>query len=323
MTDQPKERPLAKKAHEIFSREGTNYLTAEVGYFYYDYSNLAKDTEKELKNTTLQVRTLWAQSLANVIRIGSYLQHIKDDVLEYGVFTEWLKEEFEEPGFFTHYSARNFMNTYLLSLKYGGMHKLKPLSLHTLYTIARRSVPEEAQREIIGRSEKGESLTRQQIQQIISNHKGKTKKAKQKFFDTQATQAISINAENSDVNTNETSQITKSIPVISALNDDDVKQLPSEIEKLTLTNGSVIGVLTSPYHIRYAIDVAEAYDLLYYWNVVILQQKTGYPEDYIFHGTYDSLVIFYKDYINQPKQKIKDQFSSLEEARIALQGLAG
>jgi hypothetical protein len=179
MTAKKRDTIIKHQTKGIFDRPGSAHLMEESYSLRYDYRHLDKETSKQLKDQTIQIRTLYTQSLNNVIQIGKFLYNVKYNVLSRGEYLAWLKSEFEEPGYFSHDTASNFINAYLMcekfGKKYGGIDKLKPLNLNTIYVMSRRSVPDSAQEEIIDRIQEGESLKRDQVQKIIRQHKFKQK----------------------------------------------------------------------------------------------------------------------------------------------------
>lgn len=179
MTAKKRDSIIKHQTKGIFDRPGSAHLMEESYSLRYDYGHLDKETSKQLKDQTIQIRSLYTQSLNNVIQIGKFLCNVKYKVLSRGEYLAWLKSEFEEPGYFSHDTASNFINAYIMcekfGNKYGGIDKLKPLNLHTIYVMSRRSVPDSAQEEIIDRIQNGEGLKRDHVMKIIRQHKLKQK----------------------------------------------------------------------------------------------------------------------------------------------------
>lgn len=304
-----KESVISKRTAELFSKEGSSYLPEEIGNFYYSYDNLEKHVGRELKNVTLQVRTLYGQTLANAIKIGKYLDYVQHHVLERGEWINWLIKEFEEPGYFTHHTGRNFINCYYLSLEYGGLEKLKPMTLSTLYNIARKGVSEEAKREVIERSEKGERLNKKQVQNIIAKHK----KREKKVGDNTEKDSFAYGLPQSESELED-----KCVPLFKM---DDKSDLNEKLSECPFIFGDVIGIqFETPMNIPYILEICRAKGLTYYWTMVI-DRANSYNQDFVFESCYEGIMVFYMGHIDLPSKKVKDYTRDLEEAKKELSKL--
>lgn len=165
-----------KHVKEIFNRPRAFHLKEQASDLHYDYERRIASEEKRsyLKNATIQVRTLHAQSIGNVVEMGRYLEHVQNDILNHGEYMAWLKEEFEKNGYFSADSASNYRNAYALAQKFG-LDKIKSLKLSYIYIVGRHTVPEEAQAEVIEKASRGELKTKKEIYDIILHHKQEKK----------------------------------------------------------------------------------------------------------------------------------------------------
>ena len=322
-----KESVIQKQAKGIFNRPGSSHLLEESYSLNYNYEYLDKETSKQLKDQTVQIRTLYTQSLNNVISIGKFLYNIKYNVLETGEYGNWLRSEFEEPGYFTHDTASNFINAYVIcekfSQKYGGIDKLKPLNLHTIYVMS--------QEELIDRIQSCESLKRKQVQNIIRQHKFKQKAIDALAVDVSDEQNqnnlnFSENSNSNDKNESadvnpviiedldkidKVDLIIHELPKVIYYNH-QLKELLKQTQEKLDNNGFLLILCGNHFYLKELISLYELFDLNYF---SLISFKTSGKNDFDLniHCQLLHSVLFYKGEQPYLNDFVEDFYESMDE----------
>jgi hypothetical protein len=111
------------------------------------------------------IRTLGKRLTADIIEIGRLLTESKE-ILGHGNFLPWIECEFG----WADRTAERFMQVYRLSGKIDKLSNLE-VPITGLYLLAAPSTPEEARKEMIERTESGETISNDQLKEIIEKHK--------------------------------------------------------------------------------------------------------------------------------------------------------
>jgi hypothetical protein len=127
----------------------------------FDYEGLDHLAARAAQDAANRIRQ---RMQASIIETGRDLLKIKE-VLDHGQFGRWLKAEFN----LTDRTARNFMNAAELADAKSEIVSVLPAA--TLYRLASPSTPDIARDNIIGRLEKGETVTAKDVTDEIGRRR--------------------------------------------------------------------------------------------------------------------------------------------------------
>jgi hypothetical protein len=133
-SDQSTTTFLARQGKSLFKSSSPSHI-AELETFNYNYSVLAPEIARELKNTTTNIRVHFRNALQSISKVGQDLIKTKD-MLPRGEWVDWVQKEFTDSGYFTIHTAQNYMNLARL-VQAHGLENLKNLPLSVIYIVAR------------------------------------------------------------------------------------------------------------------------------------------------------------------------------------------
>lgn len=131
----------------------------------YDYSALDATIAKEARDAAAKIYELATQVKAANLKIGWALIAIRHK-LPPGKFVEWIRAEFD----WSMSTAYNYMAAARLAEESPVVEKLPPKAI---YALAAKNTPDEVKKQVIGKIEKGESLTAGNVMSLIKAAKDK------------------------------------------------------------------------------------------------------------------------------------------------------
>lgn len=130
----------------------------------FDYSSLAIDARRIVKQKTTEIRERLSVAAENIIAIGVHLIAVKDQ-LDHGQFGSWLAAEFE----WTDRSAQKMMRV-ATQFKSEQCSDLK-IAPSALYLLASDSTPKELRDEIVSEAKAGKTVTHAEVKKRVAKKK--------------------------------------------------------------------------------------------------------------------------------------------------------
>ena len=143
------------------SKSVQTVVLAEVATSF-DYGQIEDEASREkLKDASAKIKTAYRNVRQEMIEIGQELLAVKD-LLGHGQWCSWLQAEFT----MSTRTAQNFMAVAknLPNLKNAS---LAYLTSEAVYLLAAKNTPEDVRSEVLERVEKGETLDRKAVQELI------------------------------------------------------------------------------------------------------------------------------------------------------------
>jgi Protein of unknown function (DUF3102) len=152
--------------HETTTTEPS--LPTQLGF---DYGQLVESDQRFVQERARNIKRLWEQTTANILRIGEELSEVKAR-LKHGHWLPWLNAEFG----WSESSANNFMRAYSV---FGSSNSqrvtdlARQLAPSAVYQLAAPSTPEAARQEVLAKVAEGEIPQPKQVKATIERHKPK------------------------------------------------------------------------------------------------------------------------------------------------------
>lgn len=134
----------------------------------FDYAALTADVRRFAQMRAGDIHEIARTTGKGVVLIGQALTEVKAK-LPHGKWIPWLKSEFG----WSASSAKAFMSVYRCS-KSTNFGDLK-IDVSALYLIAAPSIPEPVRSEVIARAERGDRITRENVQEVLDSYRDRDK----------------------------------------------------------------------------------------------------------------------------------------------------